>query len=322
MLTSSLKSVLRVQSFLTASKGRLASSYCPLKVLIHGPRLSTFLRGRAQFHLPRPQVQVQPAPHLHSTRSGTMAAQRWNYDNQAEWAHLPGSAASGSSQSPIHIQTEGVTKSEELKPLKLTGWETPVSGSFENTGRSVQFTPNSDAGPVTVEFHRGLYAFKQFHFHWGECHGQGSEHLVDGQQYDLEIHFVHKKLSETRHPAAACDGLAVLAVFGMEDSSADGITGAWRQLTAPQQCSESLPLDGVTFSELLPSNLDYYHYQGSLTTPPCSEVVQWLVLKEPVKVPREFIERLRSIEDEEKGRVCPNYRDVQPTNQRKIATPT
>lgn len=254
------------------------------------------------------------------TTSATMAAGKWGYADQAGWASLPGCVATGDSQSPIHIQTAGVVKSQALKPLKLTGWETAFTGTVCNNGHSVQFNPNPGQQPASLEIHTGVYEGLQFHFHWGECHGKGSEHLIDGTQYDLEIHFVHKKVGDSSGGSAP-DSLAVLAVMGTEDSRVDGTTGIWKALAVPQQYNSTLSLGGIRFVELLPPSLDYYHYQGSLTTPPCSEIVQWLVLKEPIGVPREFLESLRRIEDEEGEHLCHNYRDLQLINKRTIETP-
>ncbi len=254
-------------------------------------------------------------------RSAAMAHCKWNYFKQAEWSRLPGCVAGGDNQSPVHIRTADVVKSEKLKPFKLTGWETAIDGTICNTGHSVQFTPAARQPPATIQLHQGVsYTAQQFHFHWGEHHGEGSEHLVDGKQYDIELHFVHKKTAESG-AADAPDAFTVLAVFGTEDNTTDGASGIWKQLSVPQHYGETIDIEGIKLAELLPSNLDYFCYEGSLTTPPCTEAVQWLVAKEPITVPRAFLEQLRGIEDEEKEHLCRNYRDVQPINKRKIETP-
>ena len=245
-----------------------------------------------------------------------MSHTKWNYQAQGEWAHLPGCSAKGTRQSPISIQLADVVESKELSQLKLTGWEKPFSGKVNNNGHSIQFNPSTHH--ATLQNHRGTYVMQQFHFHWGRCSNEGSEHVVGGRQYDLEVHFVHKKEGGADD---ASDALSVLAVFGEEDSTISGDTGVWKQLIVPQHYDKSVSVDAVDISLLLPKKQDFFYYEGSLTTPPCSEIVQWFILKESIKIPQDFLEKLRHIEDDEGKILSYNYREVQPINERKVATP-
>lgn len=77
----------------------------------------------------------------------------------------------------------------------------------------------------------------------------------------------------------------------------------------------------VDISKYLPKNLDYYHYKGSLTTPPCSETVLWYVIKQPLEVPEDFLEKLRQIKDVTGQKITRNYRQCMPLNDRLVETP-
>ena len=254
-------------------------------------------------------------------------SQAFNYENQEAWADLPGSVSRGSCQSPIDIFTKDVRSSGALPQLKFTGWNVPVSGTLQNNGRSIQFTQHAtDSTPCTFHNHKGAYVLQQFHFHWGESEGKGSEHCIDGQQYEAELHIVHSK--EGASAKTAADALSVIAVFCKVDDAAEGSfpptlknESVWELLDIPQhmEMGKSIDVTQIRYSDLLPKNLDYYYYEGSLTTPPCSEIVQWFVLKEEVKIPASFLNKLRKIRTNGGERVLSsNFRDVQPLNGREV----
>ena len=72
-------------------------------------------------------------------------------------------------------------------------------------------------------------------------------------------------------------------------------------MTKIQEFKSTTPVSGFRFDSFLPKNLDYYYYEGSLTTPPCSETVQWFVLKERITVPGAYLEQLREVEEDKEG---------------------
>lgn len=181
----------------------------------------------------------------------------------------------------------------------------------------MQFTPDSsDVAYLTTP--HGTYSFKQFHFHWGSSSHTGSEHHIDGTSYSTEIHFVHGK---TSGPNDAEDSLAVLAVLCDADSSYQSRGTPWERLEIPQEIGQAISGVGIDMSKFLPSKFDYYHYKGSLTTPPCTETVMWYVLKQPIKVPEDFLEKLRQMKDEFGHCLTHNYRQCMPLHGRSIETP-
>ena len=219
-------------------------------------------------------------------------------------------------QSPINIITANTVTSEDLKPLSfIKGWTEPMSGAYENSGHTITFRPKTSS-TTTLQTHTGEYVFDNFHYHWGGKVGYGSEHLVDGRQYDLEIHFVFKKVDNTNPNAE--DAISVLGIFGQVDHSAE-IKGIWEHVTPTKvQRYASVEEINILYSDFLPDSRDYFHYKGSLTTPGYDEVVQWFVLQEPIQVPALYLDQLRDIQDVQGKKITHNYREPQNLNGRVV----
>ena len=136
----------------------------------------------------------------------------------------------------------------------------------------------------------------QFHFH------APSENHINGQSYPLEAHFVH---------ADKNGNLAVVAVMFEQSAANSGLNKAWSMM--PKVSGEKHELsDTVSADELLPKNRDYYRFNGSLTTPPCSEGVRWLVMKDVVTASNEQLDALSGVLSE------PNNRPLQAINARIV----
>ena len=247
----------------------------------------------------------------------------FNYEQQDSWEGVCVNGNNGR-QSPTNIVTADVRENSELIELQLgDDWTTPISGTFKNGGdnQNVQFDPASPANPeVRTTNHLGNYSILQMHMHWGADDQQGSEHTVNGRRYPLELHFVHTKVGET--DTTAGDYISVIGVFAQVDDNMP-ISGVWAQLnvSAVQAYKSNISITGFTYRSLLPSSLDYYFYLGSLTTPPCSETVQWFVLKDTITVPGEYLNYLRQIGgDENQTPVVFNFRETQPLGQRTVYT--
>ena len=193
-----------------------------------------------------------------------------------------------------------------------------MSGTIDNLGYTVTYRPHSSC-VTTLQTHMGEYAFDNFHFHWGEKAGRGSEHFVDGKQYDLEIHFVCKKVNNVNPHAG--DAAAVVGVFGQVSDGAK-VEGIWKQVapTHVESCGSTKEVRDVVYSELFPKSRDYFYYEGSLTTPGYDEIVQWFVLREPIQVPALYFEQLRSIQNEKGVKILNNYRELQNLNGRVVRT--
>ena len=136
------------------------------------------------------------------------------------------------------------------------------------------------------------YNVEQLHFHWGNNSNQGSEHEIDGKSYPLEMHIVHynskyKSVSEAVEYNKR-DGLAVISVLfeisKHDNENLEPIIEKTRAVSSGEgeEFVSGSGIGGVSLADLLPKKADknFFTYSGSLTTPPCAEVVTWFILKE------------------------------------------
>ncbi|XP_069910187.1 carbonic anhydrase 9 isoform X4 [Oryctolagus cuniculus] len=167
------------------------------------------------------------------------------------------------------------------------------------------------------------YRALQLHLHWGSADRPGSEHTVNGHRFPAEIHVVHLStaFAEIGQALGRPGGLAVLAAFlqeGPEENS------AYEQLLShleeiPEEGSETW-VPGLDVSALLPSDLSrYFRYEGSLTTPPCSQGVIWTVFNQTVRLSAKQLHTLSdSLWGPGDSRLQLNFRAAQPLNGRII----
>ena len=193
----------------------------------------------------------------------------WDYgqNGPTHWGEFSKTCAKGHAQSPINILPG---KSVELNPqYKLhIAEDVHTKAKVIDNGHSIKVTPENGG---TIEFHGEKFKLLQFHFH-----GK-SEHTVNGKRYDMVAHLVHQN-PKTKQ-------LAVIAVFfkeGKNNPMLDNIlSGIGKEIIIDPQ-------------DILPEDTQhYYHYIGSLTTPPCSENVQWYLLKQPAEASKAQIEAFR-----------------------------
>ncbi len=134
---------------------------------------------------------------------------------------------------------------------------------------------------------------------------------VDGRKYEVEIHFVHTKKGNT--DMTEKNHFCVVAVFADVTEEAS-ISGPWADILASlvQPFEAHVSIDGFVLDKLLPENRDYYFYHGSLTTPPYSENVAWVVLKNSISVPSAYLEQLRQVQADATGKLLThNFRELQ-----------
>lgn len=210
------------------------------------------------------RAHAAPAGHAghtgHWAYAGDGGPQRWG-ELKPEFAKC----STGTRQSPIDIR-EGIRV--QLDPVQFD--YRPSSFRVLDNGHTIQV----DVGAGnSIEVQGRRYELVQFHFH------RPSEERIDGRQFDMVAHLVHKDL----------DGrIAVVAVL-LERGSAHAIVqSVWNNL--PLEKGEALGARGtLDLTQLLPVQREYFTYMGSLTTPPCSEGVLWMVMKQPVPISAEQI---------------------------------
>ncbi len=218
-------------------------------------------------------------------------AVHWGYEGAEgpeNWAALSADfevCEAGAEQSPIDIVTGSAVAADIADPV--LNWQ---SGNLEmiNNGHTIQ--ANVPAGSTTV-LNGKSYNLIQFHWH------KPSENTVDGDPFAMELHFVH---------ADADGNLAVLGVLIDEGEALPLYDQLW---DAQPAVGETEIVEGVDFSQLLPSDLSTYVFAGSLTTPPCSEGVAWNVLATPTTMSAEQLDAFL-YED--------NARPTQPVNDRVV----
>ena len=220
-------------------------------------------------------------------------------------------------RSPIDIITNNPLN-EDVNPLTLKRWDRKLRGEYVNTGHSVKFTPSDEGPTATVTKGGQKYKVCHFHIHWGANAYEGSEHLIDGQAYAGELHIVSVK--DTLSCGASFknrDDLLVIGVFFKVVNTPIAKT-VWRELyPVPRRYHQTKQVT-VQLNRFLPYNRAYYFYEGSLTTEPYNKCVQWHVLKYPIKIPKHYLNQLRSTLNEEGEPVRHNFRNIQPLNGRKI----
>lgn len=199
-------------------------------------------------------------------------SEHWAYDGEngpEKWGKLNpawAACASGQRQSPIDIR-DGIKV--DLEPVMFD--YLPSRFNVLDNGHTVQVNIGS-GNSITLTGRR--YELVQFHFH------RPSEEKINGRSSEMVAHLVHKD-AEGR--------LAVVAVL-IDSGAAHGlIQTVWNNL--PLEKNEPLvPISTIDISQLLPQRREYYTYMGSLTTPPCSEGVLWIVMKETIQASRQQID--------------------------------
>jgi carbonic anhydrase len=196
----------------------------------------------------------------------------WSYEGVTgpdHWGDMDAASkvcSAGSQQSPIDI---GSTIKAQLPPLKMAWRKT--ANTIVNNGHTIQL--NFGQGS-TLAVGNDSYTLLQFHFH------RPSEHMICGKNFPMEAHFVHRNTA---------GGLAVVGVL-MTEGKANAAFGKIVATMPAHEGSEAKADAAIDPNALLPKQLAYYRYSGSLTTPPCSEVVNWLLLREPIQVAKADID--------------------------------
>jgi carbonic anhydrase len=195
-------------------------------------------------------------------------------------------AKDGKRQSPIDIHN---TLSQALPRIDFHYRPSRIHLIYN--GHTIQ--ENEDPGSFGIV--NDKFELHQFHFH------APSEHTVDGKHFPMEMHLVHK----------AQDGTSgVVAVFIQAGEHNRAFDPVWEHLPDANRPKQDVNIT-INASSLLPEDTSYYSYDGSFTTPPCTEQVKWIVLAKPVSLSRQQIMRFREV-------IHDNNRPVQPLNGRRV----
>ena len=214
------------------------------------------------------EAPAASAAHASSAHGGEV---HWAYEGDTgpqAWGKLKpdfNTCASGKRQSPINIE-DGNTLQGPAEPVQFA--YAPSNGTVVNNGHTIQVDVQGE-NAITV---RGsTYRLLQFHFH------TPSEEQINFKRFPMVAHLVHKN-NEGQ--------LAVVAVLLDEGIASPFIDKVWTYMPLDSGDRVRMPPGLLNLSELLPTDQRYYQFMGSLTTPPCSEGVLWMVLKKPVTISR------------------------------------
>jgi carbonic anhydrase len=201
---------------------------------------------------PPVSAPLAPSPPHHWTYDGDEGPLRWG-SLAPEFA----ACASGAHQSPIELST---TAAADPALALATPHPTPVPLRVVHNGHTIQV----DAGASSsVTFGGTRYDLVQFHFH------SPAEHTLDGARFDAEMHLVHR---------SAEGKLLVIGVLLKKGTENAALKPLWEAMPgAPTKAPVVIAGQTVDVAALLPKSGRYAHYEGSLTAPPCSEGVTWLV---------------------------------------------
>uniref|UniRef100_A0A8C3V519 Receptor-type tyrosine-protein phosphatase gamma n=1 Tax=Catharus ustulatus TaxID=91951 RepID=A0A8C3V519_CATUS len=256
--------------------------------------------------------------------SGTYGPEHWVTSSEK---------CGGSHQSPIDIMDHLAHVGDEYQELQLDGFDNESSNKtwMKNTGKTVAILLKDDYF-VSGAGLPGRFKAEKVEFHWGQSNGSaGSEHSINGKRFpvEMQIYFYNPDDFDSFGTAVlenrVVGAMAVFFQVSPRDNSAlDPIIHGLKGVVHHEK--ETF-LDPFVLRELLPTSLgSYYRYTGSLTTPPCSEIVEWIVFRKPVPISYHQLEAFYSIfTTEQQDHVKSveylrnNFRPQQRLNNRKVS---
>jgi carbonic anhydrase len=221
----------------------------------------------ARAHAPA-KTKGEAALKEHGTE-GHSGEVHWTYEGEngpPAWGTLKPEfnlCALGKRQSPIAIQSNA-TLQGPAEPIEFA--YTPSVGTVVNNGHTIQVDVQ---GENSITVRNSTYKLLQFHFH------TPSEEMINTKRYAMVAHLVHKN---------AAGQLAVVSVLMEVGEPSSFLDKVWTYMPLDINDRVRMPDNLLDMNEILPADQRYYQYFGSLTTPPCSEGVLWLVIKQPLRI--------------------------------------
>lgn len=231
-------------------------------------------------------------------KESDMQTAYWSYEAETGpeyWGELDHSYAScvnGNEQSPINIELSQVEMNDNIENVDIQ-YE-PTLFSLVNNGHTVQANTVSQSNRMIFEGKE--YILTQFHFH------TPSEHQFNGQQNDMELHLVHQNENGE---------IAVLGVMIQEGKVNEGLESVWDVLPEEKTAKDISIKEPIDLQAMFPQDQTSFYYDGSLTTPPCTEEVKWIIFEQPIEMSKEQVQGFQQIFPD-------NHRPVQPLNEREI----
>lgn len=219
---------------------------------------------------------------------------------------------------PRKVVVENNGRTVNLNLPKLQGIGTTLGEKI-----LTQILPQIYGGPFDAD----RFIAESVHFHWGSKDSHGSEHVIDSNRYTMEMHVLHKNVRyETVEEAKNhTDGLAVTAfLFHAAENNMDypGLNSLIEVLERVQEYNTTTEIESFfNLATLIGDQLDsedYFTYKGSLTTPPCSESVTWVVLTKVLDMSHAQLKEFQNLRDENHQILENNYRALQAKGSRIV----
>ncbi|PMC33678.1 carbonic anhydrase [Bacillus sp. UMB0899] len=229
----------------------------------------------------------------HSTQTA-----HWSYNGETgpeHWGELDQAnsmCVNGSEQSPINIEFSQVKTDKKTGNIQIQYETTPFT--LVNNGHTVQANATTDSNSLLVE--GNTYKLVQLHFH------TPSEHQFNGHNLDMELHLVHKDEN---------GNIAVLGMMIQEGKENEKLAPIWDVLPKEETGEDIAVKEPIDLQGLLPQDQTSFHYNGSLTTPPCTEEVKWVIFEQPIQMSKEQIQAFQQLFPD-------NHRPVQSLNDREL----
>lgn len=212
-------------------------------------------------------------------------------------------------------------------PLEFSNIQSPHKANMTNNGHTVMINSmDSDMPMVSGGPLNDTYVFQQLHFHWGENDKIGSEDLINNHSFSMELHavFWKKSYNSSEEAMKHSDGLTVLAyLYQAKDEPNPIFDSIVPQIPEIATVGSSISVNDPTVLNKLiaPDSVsidNYFTYRGSLTTPPCLEIVQWIDFTDPQSLSHEQLAAFRGIQSPDGSNLTHNFRPVQPLDGRMI----
>ncbi|WP_227939891.1 carbonic anhydrase [Alkalihalobacillus deserti] len=226
---------------------------------------------------------------------------KWTYEGETgteNWHTLHpefAPCADGKEQSPVDIDLAKVKLDQTLEELQIN--YSPTQFTLQNNGHTFQLNDPTGSNTIVVEGEE--YKLLQMHFHIP------SENTINGEHFAMEGHLVH--INE----AGSLAVVGFMIEAGVENEI---LKEAWANMPTEKTPEDVELTNPIDLQNLLPANMKSFRFSGSLTTPPCSEGVSWIVLENPIQYSQEQIDAFAEIFPPH------NSRETQPLHEREIHT--
>jgi len=293
------------------------------------PALRQFSTNEVRGPFITPVQQNSQSEQIVETAEDEVESPKWSYSGPTGPNYWPKvyPECGGKSQSPINIQPY-MTYQRPGIPIVAENYDRLYPTILEKGKKNVDLgleghkqKPWIAGGYIPMG---ESYEFANLYFHWGSNNSVGSEHRFGGYEFPAEAHFVHfnRKYGNLTNAADKPDGLLVLGFFlqiakksgpGMS-VIADGIRSLDKTGNSEVDLGK-LSIDAVLGHIPL---VEYFFYQGSLTTPPCTENVLWHVFSNTIQISQRDLDAFRDLKKADGKSFSDNNRPVLPLNGRKV----